>query len=244
MATSLLSACGISDSIKFIFVKENSDIDASFLISSLIGQRIKQINSGVVLICAHQTLKYYTLNGMKLGYNLSMAITKNNVKVVEPMNETFKNNLDDYSLSTLQDQLNEYLEELLRDNKSQITIILDNLQYFHNNVTDDKVLINFAHILSKLTRKHKNLSVILKMNLSDLFETVTNIIEDLADLSLNVEPLKSGNFKDVDGKILVKKFSNPSENSWDPVESESNILYKINDRNIKVFAPGEFGLKV
>lgn len=245
MATSLLSACGINEVIKFIFIKENCDVDASFLITSLIGQRIRQQNAAIVLVCAHQSLNYYNLTGMKLGYNLSMAVSKNNVKVIEPMNEIFTNNLDHYSLQQLSNKLSEHIKELLDENKSQITIILDDLQFFHTyESSSDNNLIKFANHLENLIEKHPNVSLILKMNLSNLYEIVANNIEDMADICLTVDPLKSGHFKEVDGKINVQKYNKKVENSWNFKETQRNLLYKINDRNIKVFAPGEFGLKL
>lgn len=244
MATSLLSACGISDPIKFIFIKENCDVDASFLITSLIGQRIRQQNSAIILICAHQSFSYYNLTGMKLGYNLNMAMSKNSVRVIEPMQEMYANNSNQYGFQQLSDKLNEYLKELQDQNKSNVTIILDDVQFFHTCESSyDSGLIKFANNLEQLVINQPNVSIIMKMNLSDLYDVVGNNIEDLADICLTVDPLKSGHFKEVDGKISVQKFNTKSDSSWNRKESERSLLYKINDRNIKIYAPGEFGLK-
>lgn len=233
----LVSACGFTEPRKFIVIKEARDIDGSFLISALIGQRLRQQSAGIVLVCCQQTLKYYDTCGKKLGYNLTMSVSKKCLHVIEALKEcsTLSGNV---LMERITETINERLKMLDDDGKKNVTIIIDDFTFFTNFGCTEKDLINAAIKLHDLTQQG-GISVALKIGLSDLHPNVTNNIEDFADVVLSVERLKSGDFWDVDGKLNIRKMSELST-----VESERSLLYFVGDHNVKLSAPGEFGLKV
>lgn len=237
----LVSACGFTEPRKFIVISETCDIDGSFLISSLIGQRLRQQGAGLVLVSCQQTLKYYETCGRKLGSNLSMSIDKKCFHVVEALGEmvTLGRNV---LMERLIDGISEKLKLLEEDKKQNLTIIIDDLTFFTNLGCTETDLIKAAMKLHKMTQQRDGLSVVLKIGLSDLYTHLTNNVEDLADVLLTVERLKSGDFWDVDGKLLIKKFKKQGE--MRAVESERSLLYFIGDHNVKLSAPGEFGFKI
>lgn len=236
----LVSACGFTEPRKLILMKESRDIDGSFLISSLIGQRLRQQSVGIVLVCCHQTLKYYDTCGKKLGYNLTMSVAKKCLHAIEPLKDMLALTGDALIARLLEDICDRV--KLLRDErKKNVTIMIDDLALFTNLGCSEKQLIKLGLKLHAMTQEGE-LSVAIKIGLSDLHEHLTNNIEDCADVVLSVEKLKSGDFWDVDGKLTIRKAGLPGEAHGK--ESERSLLYFIGDHNVKLTAPGEFGLKV
>lgn len=237
----LVSACGFTEPRKFIIIKENHDIEGSFLISSLIGQRLRQQNAGIVLVCCHQTFKYYDTCGKKLGYNLSMSVGKNVLQIIEPLREMAT--LDGVELmDRVYNEISEKLTILEKEGKNSITVVIDDLSLFTNFGCSESDLIKIGIRLHQLTKQKDGLSIVLKIGLSDIHQHLSNNIEDFADVALTIERLKSGDFWDVDGKLTIKKTN--LQGDVPKVENERSLLYFIADHNVKLTAPGEFGLKM
>lgn len=236
----MVSACGFTEPRKFIVIKESNDIDGSFLISSLIGQRLRQQHAGIVLVCCQQTLKYYDTCGKKLGYNITMSVNKKCLHAIEPLREmvTLKN-------SALMDRLladvSEKIKALESDGRKNITVIIDDFSFFTNLGCTENDLVKAGMELYNLTQEKVSISVALKIGLSDLHQHLTNNLEDFADVDLTIERLKSGDFWDVDGKLTIRKMNHQRETPA-ATESERSLLYFIGDHNVKLTAPGDFFL--
>lgn len=237
----LVSACGFTEPKKFIVIKESRDIDGSFLISALIGQRLRQQSAGLVLVCCHQTLKYYDTCGKKLGYNLTMSASKKSLLVIEPLKEMVTLSCG-VMMERLLDTIGEKLKAFEEDRKKNVTIIIDDFSFFTNLGVTEKDLIKAGLKLHDWAQRKDGLSVVLKIGLSDLHQHLSCNLEDYADVDLTIERLKSGDFWDVDGKLFIKKINQQAEMSY--VESERSLLYFIADHNVKLSAPGEFGFKM
>jgi Elongation complex protein 6 len=237
----LVSACGFTEPRKFIVIKENHDIEGSFLINSLIGQRLRQQSSGIVLVCCHQTFKYYESCGKKLGYNLSMSVSKNVLQVIEPLRD-MTNLTADVLMDRVFKEINEKLSNLTSDGKKSVTVIIDDLSFFTNMGCSESDLITTGIRLNQLAQQTNGLSIVLKIGLSDLNQHLSNNIEDFSDVTLTVEKLKSGDFWDVDGKLTIKKTN--LQGDVPVMENERSLLYFIADHNVKLTVPGEFGLKM
>lgn len=239
----LVSACGFTEPRKFIIVNENADVDGSFLMSSVIGQRLRQSSSGLVLVCCCQSLKFYEACGRKLGYNLTMSLSKKNLLVVELLREVLSSSKNvNEILDHLFKEICEKVETLRSSGTKNISIIVDDLTFFTNLACTEKHLILFSTKLHDFVVTHEDVSLIMKLSLADLHQHLINNLQDLSDVSITVEKLKSGDFWDVDGKLIIKKMRN--ENGILIVESERNLLFHVGDHNVKLIAPGEFGLKI
>lgn len=237
----LVSACGFTEPRKFIIVNENADVDGSFVITSLIGQRLRQQSAGIVLVCCCQSLKFYEACGRKLGFNLSMSVSKKSLLVVEPLRDVI-NSDPTHVLDHLYEEIHEKVEILKSNGMKNISIIIDDLTFFTTLTCTEKQLITFGMKLHDLANVHDKSSLIIKIGLADLHQHLTNNLEDFADVSITIEKLRSGNFWDVDGKLVIKKMK--SEDGILLIESERNLLYHVGDHNVKLMAPGEFGLKI
>lgn len=237
----LVSACGFTEPRKFIILNENADVDGSFVISSLIGQRLRLQNSGIVLVCCCQSFKYYEACGKKLGFNLSMSVNKKSLLPLEPLRDVI-NFSPTHILDHLYEEICEKITFMKNSGTKNMSIIIDDLTFFTNLTCTEKQIISFGLKLHELATAHEQLSLIIKIGLADLHQYLTNNLEDFADVSITIEKLKSGDFRDVDGKLKIKKVK--SEDGISTIESERNLLYYIGDHNVKLLAPGEIGLKI
>lgn len=237
----LVSACGFTEPRKFITVNENADVDGSFLISSVIGQRLRQPSSGLVLVCCCQSLKFYEACGRKLGYNLTMSVSKKSLHAVEILRDVISSNGNEI-LDHLFGEILEKVTTLRSNGTKSISIIVDDLTFFTNLTCTEKHLILFGTKLHDFAMTHDDVSIIMKFGLADLHQHLINNLQDLSDVSITVEKLKSGDFWDVDGKLIIKKMRN--KNGMLTIENERNLLYHVGDHNVKLIAPGEFGLKI
>lgn len=239
----LISACGFTEPRKFVIINENCDTDGSFLISSLIGQRLRQQSSAIVLICCHQSLKFYETCGKKLGYNLIMSLNKKSLVVIEKLRDVpLMTSNSDELLEQLYAEINSHVNTFKTNGIKNISVIIDDLTFFTNLGCTEKDLIKISMKLHKLAKEYNELSVILKVGLADLHQYLINNVEDLSDVTITVEKLKSGDFWDVDGRLKIKKIK--CENGIYMTESERNVLYYVGDHNVKIIAPGEHGLKI
>lgn len=237
----LVSACGFNEQRKFTIINENSDTDGTFLISSLIGQRLKQQGSVVLLLCFHQSYKYYEACGKKLGYNLSMSVMKKSLILIESLRDlTTNTKLSDHTLDILYENIMKKLNDIKENGAKNITLIFDDFMFLTNLGSSESDILKMIMRLYEY-KQNNELSIIFKFGLADLHKRLTNILDELADVSISVEKLSSGNFWDVDGRLSIKKTK--CENGFYSIESEKTFLYHIGDHNIKLLAPGEFGLK-
>ena len=239
MATQILQNCLLSGSEQpnFVLVKQNDGVDGSFLISCILGQRLKLKDQNVIFLTSNHNFNHYHMAGQRLGYNLTMQRDANILKVID-LNEIAFKNEGFPTTNEIYDKITSLVNEL--GHEKPVSIVIDDISSFVLfNGTSSKDLISFCEKISQL-----KCSTLIKLNTSDLYEYVGNNLEDLADLQLDFVRLKSGNFKEVDGKINIITRNNGATFLEDFKRTERTILYKVNERNVRVFMPGELGLKI
>lgn len=243
MSTSVLLACELNGPKlpQFALIQENSGADGSFLIASMIGHCLKYQTNGVVLVCLHHISQHYTSAAARLGTNMSAAREKGRITVFEPLADIGKNALtskyvmeakDKMSDSLLQD-IKEAAEQQLTD-KENVTIIIDDVTQLLDFGCTANLVRQFCHKLISLATER--ISIVLKINNSNLYDDFVKSLEDYANASYLITKMKSGDFHEVDGKIIFKKrieFKHTSK----------TVLYKVTDKNIKIFQPGEIGVR-
>lgn len=245
MSGSLLLTCCLNEQQlpRFVFLREDNGVDGSFLISSILGQRLKQQDTGTVLLCLQHSFQHYSSAGIRLGYNLNVNRDKGALIALEPLLDLAENlfksnylsNSDEEILQSLWQQIEQSVVRLM-ETKHSITLIVDNLSCLIDFGIDEYRIIELCQRLSRFNTER--LSVVVKINTCQLFEDICNNLEDLAEVEIKIEKLKSGNFREVDGRIVCL---NRNANGYD--KTEKTVLYKVNDRNVRVFAPGEVGVK-
>ena len=76
MTAQLLMTCGLTDKRlpALVLIRESTDTDGSFLISSILGQQLKASpQSKIVLVSVHHSYAHYQSVGMRVGYNLTQV---------------------------------------------------------------------------------------------------------------------------------------------------------------------------
>ncbi|XP_073818630.1 elongator complex protein 6 [Musca autumnalis] len=252
MAASVLFACGLNEQKlpSFIHISEESNVDGSFLISSILGQRLRISNAGTLLVCLQHNYQHYFNAGMRLGYNCNIFLGKT-LGIIDPSNDMAKDFLSckwlsrEHKLSDL--LLNDIREQLTTGTtftaRIHNTVIIDNLSILYNLGASKEDIQQLCHGLVALTREFPNLSIITKMSNSDLYTLDDNNVSKLGSVHIQVIKLKSGVFREVDGKLLIKRSQDEEDNCFESNYTTKEVLYKVNDRNVKIFNPGEIGLK-
>lgn len=246
MSTSVLLACELNEQKlpPFVLIQEKSGADASFLVASLIGNCLKYQQNGVNLLCLHHLSQHYTSAAARLGFNISMARDKGRLVIAEPLADIGQNFLSSIFLSESRDDLLDRLwvwcvattedaEKQLND-KGNVTVVIDNVGTLVDLGCSKNEVLKFCHSLIGLA--NDRISIVLKINTSDLYEDFVSSLEDYANSNYLITKMTSGEFHEVDGKIIYKKRS-------DFRHISKTILYKVGDRNIKIFQPGEVGVR-
>lgn len=248
MATSVLLACGLNEQQlpKFTFLREDTDVDGSFLVTCIVGQRLKIQSSGTILVCLHHTKEHYSNAGIRLGFNLNSAIDKGNLVVIEPLSDLAEHLFDSPYLSASQENILNYMWSTidvqinaLLAKKTSLTLVIDDISALVNIGATENLVVRFCRRLLQLTDGIRNLSICVKLNTSPLYEYLANNLEDMADTEIQIVKLKSGNFKEVDGKLISIK-----RDAITTLPILKSMLFKVNERNVKIFAPGEVGIKI
>ncbi|XP_067616938.1 reticulocyte-binding protein homolog 2a [Eurosta solidaginis] len=212
MAASVLFACGLNEQKlpAFVHISEESNVDGSFLISSILGQRLRISNAGTVLVCLQHNYQHYFHAGMRLGYNANIFNGKT-LHVVDPLTEMARNGI---TCKWLRDErlLTNTLLEAIRNHintnvaqRNSITVLIDNLAILLNLGATKEDIIWLCHDLAELPKQYENLTVITKMSNCDLYEPLDNNVAKLGTLRIRAAQLKSGVSRDVDGKLLIER---------------------------------------
>lgn len=244
MSTSVLLACDLNEHKvpRCVLIQENSGADASFLVVSLIGSCLKQQQNGVVLVCLHHIGQHYISAAARLGVNIGAARDKDRIVFLEPLADIGQNFLtsqyvcqpEDTVFTSLFDTIKENAEQQLAT-KQSVTIVIDNVAMLIDLGYQMDSVRRFCHRLIHMG--DERVSIVLKINTCNLYANLIRSIEDYADADYHVAKMKSGEFHEVDGKIIYKKRGDNLKHTI------KTILFKVGDKNIKIFQPGEIGVR-
>jgi len=244
MARSVILACNLNELPDFMFIRQQSDVDGSFLINCILGSTFLTPNKGAILVCLHHTFEHYVNAGKRLNFNLNDIRGKGTLLIIDAIrdmaNELYKS--DSYAIQPekmINDLLNDIeskVEKLLKE-KSSVTVILDDVSTLIYLKANENLITNLCRRLKKFTESlSPKVHIVIKLHNSNLFEVMANNISDLAESEIQVNKLPSGHSREVDGRLIVKKYSSEGEGKV--------VLYKVNERNIIVMQPGEAGLNI
>lgn len=248
MAASLLLACDLNEQKlpSLVLLREESGVDGSFLITSLLGQRLKVQGAATVLVCLQHPAQHYASAGMRLGFNTNAARDRGSLVLVEPLRDISEKLFESkYAaeekgaiLEALYDEIAGQVQRLQDQNKHNCTVAIDNVAALVDLGCCENAVLRFCSKLVEFASQ-RSAAVVLKLNVCDLYELISRNLEDASERDIQIVRLKSGSFKEVDGKVICRK---RATNGYDTIEK--SFLYKINDRNIKIFQPGEVGVKL
>lgn len=227
-------SCGLTERRlpAFVLIRESTDTDGSFLISSILGQQLKASpQTKILLVGVHHSFNHYQNVGMRVGYNLNQVRDRGRLKVVDVLNLIHEDALpveDEQFVAAIFERILKELKDV--PEAEDCCILIDDISVLRTMSEDDHLVLRFVENLKRLQKTRSgHLSVVIKLNAYDIYPVVSSNLATRSEHTITIDKLKSGRFKDVDGRITVKK-SNSTE--------EKVVLYKVNDRNIKTFAKG------
>lgn len=244
MSTSVLLACELNEQKlpQFVLIRENSGADASFLVTCLVGSCLKYQQNGVVLVCLHHISQHYASAAARLQFNLSMAHDKGRLSLIEPLADVSQHFLSSKYLSEPKANLLDSLLENIKNDtkqqlqsKDQVTVIIDNVASLIDFGCPTHLILQFCHKLIHFAGDR--ISIVMKVNTSNLYADFIASLEDYANSDYLITKMKSGEFHEVDGKIIYKKRTDRFKHVL------KTVLYKVGDKNIKIFQPGEVGVR-
>lgn len=242
MARSVILGCNLNEPSNFTFIRQESDVDGSFLINCILGQTLASPQKSAILLCLHHTYDHYFNAGKRLNSNLNDARNKGSLHVIDVL-KRIGHDLLSYDALKVQPEkvVNELVEDIeakvnqLLEGKTSVTVILDDVHTLSHFRVNDNLILALCRRLKKFGESlASKLNVVVKLHNSNLYEFLANNISDLADSEIQVNKLTSGYSKEVDGRLVVKKHNG--------LDGEKTILYKVNERNIVIMQPGEPGL--
>lgn len=244
MAQSFLTSCGLGGQTLpsgLTLIRQHSAADGSFLIAVVLAHRLKVArDERILLIAAHQGYNHYSSACLKLAYNLGPARDSGQLQIIDISAEVTQNYPIYPDLNDVRLRIEMFLEQ-----SPQATVLIDDISIFLNYGHSETEIINLIESLTSLTNLQQ--SFIVKLNTADQFDWLCDTLADMAGVEVRLEQLTSGNFREVDGRFSVSQMLHVDSRGEDSImstrTSEKSLLYKVNDRSIKVFVPGEVGIK-
>lgn len=225
-------------------------MDGGFLISSILGQRLRTPHVVTTLVGLQHSSQHYVNAGMRLGYNLNLFFNKkffmiDALKLIQTKkwNAMFLSDMEAVCKKLIEDLRHHLVPTPANDSPgNSFTFIFDNLSILLNLGLSPEGLVRFCQELQTMAMENPGVTIVTKLGTSDVHPVLDNNIAKLADVHLRVIQLKSGAFREVDGKLSVVRDS--PDGCCGLMEQQKDILYKVNERNVKIFSPGEVGVKV
>ncbi|KFB46678.1 AGAP003075-PA-like protein [Anopheles sinensis] len=241
--------CGLalpSDQRRVSLVQERSGVDGGFLLVQLIASHLREDPQNAVLMFAsHHTAAHYIGAAQKLTFNARSYIESGKLQLVDVNAELYARcpKLEHTQLLTL-------LRNRVRDipDQSNTVVIVDDLSFYTimdpSAGAEDSVIDFVEELIDKSQPGIGH--VVLKVNAAECYERLCATLADRATISILLEPLPSGSFREVDGRMTVHEWRKAEHQSSSDLvlpKVRCNLLYKVGDRQVQTFVPGEFGIK-
>ncbi|XP_050081811.1 uncharacterized protein LOC126569053 isoform X2 [Anopheles aquasalis] len=232
---------------RITLVQERTDTDGSFLIATLLTNYLKlSPRNHVLLFATHQNASHYTSACQKLTFNTSAAIESGQLCIVDVLAQLYADCDGGNTPAPNGNRLLQSIIERLRAlSPTQDTlVIVDDLGFFANlHPTGEDEVIDFAEeLLCTVFQAVQH--IVLKVNISECYRRLCAYISDLAQVNITLEPLPSGNFREVDGRLTVYRLAGESDRDLVQLrEHHRTLLYKVCDRQIRTYLSGELGIK-
>lgn len=240
-----------------IFVEEHHKADANFIFHAITSHCMEK-NHIICHVLFHNTFGHFHNVGMKLGYNLK-KFQNTRIKVIEPLKLVIKNIQTDseseeklLDFSSSNNHLVRQLAQIIQNKcisiekesmDQKVYIIIDDLSHLFDLGLSMEDVWLFIRYLRTFVNEEPLLTLCIG---SHIYKTCDDnclpnlaavIIKQFADLVINVQPLETGFSKSASGKMIVhwNALNERHKFKW---PEEMIYLYKLLDREVKLFEPG------
>lgn len=241
----------------FLLVSGTAITSPSPLVTHLMTTSLAS-NQRVCLVLLHNTFGHYCNIGSKLGFNLKQLQEQGSLKVIEGLKlfcEIFTTGVSDsdgHPFSFIQNTHTYQLCNLYslikknvlpwKEAGQKVQIIVENVTSFLSlGVKTDEIVV-FAHYCRSLIRNPSatdsgSLVVITTADEGDDAATqVTDSLMHMASVHIALRGLQTGLAKEVHGDLRLKYFDSRTPTQCLP--STLHMQYKMEEKNMKLFAPG------
>jgi len=240
----------------FILLTETPNTSINGLISHFLSWALANEHP-VCLVALQHTWGHYCNVGNKMGINLRSHLEQDKIKVIEglkllselssdsnlddhPFNFILQGSETDNPLKNLYTNIKKLIEPWQREGKYFVLIIdnVTNLLSLGVNRTDIEIFVKYC---TKLTYTSSNTcsTLVAVTTYDDKDEDggiLTKSLSHNTIMKLSVEGLSTGSSRDVHGNFKLQVFDDKCRLSCLP--REQNYQYKMEDKNMKLFAPG------
>ncbi|XP_065214437.1 uncharacterized protein LOC135841420 [Planococcus citri] len=197
-----LQSHGLTDDISLTFIEEVHGSNASFIISSLICDALKN-DASVLFLTFHNPFQHYQQLCSKLGVNLNSPAYKSKIENISPLNSCIEENSSDESV--LQKISKETDDFFRKHREDKMYLIIDDISYvlMLSSFQDCSRFVRYYVYQRSL---YPNLKVVIcSHTVRDDKESVTiaNYIRSICKFIIKLTPLKSGLSSEVTGHMEI-----------------------------------------
>jgi len=229
MLKSIGDVLGDLENKNFVLLVDNTVGRTGLFNHHFIGYGIKN-NRKVVVLGLDQSFGHYHSVGLKLGLNLMKARDTGSFHHIDGSIKILNACLAIDPCLRSESGLQFLLYEVAQNLSEGVVLVLDNLTiltYLGFSIREINLFIQ------KLLLKIKDLGGLLVCTFSTNSSVeLVNYLTRLADIAVVLEDLKTGKSRDVSGHMTVKsRLQNGGHHCTD-------YQFRLEDRNVKIFAPG------
>ncbi|XP_017785009.1 PREDICTED: elongator complex protein 6 [Nicrophorus vespilloides] len=240
-ADRLLACLDVSEIDKFVLIEEHNLADSNFVLSHLMKQVLNNKKNKICFVMMHNTVGHYHNVGKRLGYDLLGKVKDGSIAIIEPMTAIFDelmkqsyglytNKVLDQMIIALETAIKSQMQTFKVEDGGHVHMIIDDLSHLFDIGIGFGKVVNFVSSINKFTHQ-KNFNVLINMHIGDENDhRISSALELIADIHIDVAPLKTGHSSDVTGVLTITKDGGGSENIYH---------YKALEREIRTFRPGE-----
>jgi len=217
-----LSSClGAAESSKVVTVAELAPDKAGFVLHHFISRSLKSGQKVVIVGLEHSFGHYHSI-GIKLGYNLLKLRESGQVLFYEGLKKILDMSLADSSMSCA--GLYQEISSLVSDNT---LLVIDQVSILTSLGMTIPSVLTFCHYL---VTSMPTCQLVIRLNQKG---KLLRLVQRLAGLNLTVAGLQTGQSRDVSGVLTVQSKGADVED-WD----KRTFQFRLEDKNVKIFAPG------
>lgn len=254
---SAVGGCGVTvEDGSFILISETAKTSANGLVTHFLASGVAN-NHPVCFVTLHQTWGHYCNIGNKLGLNLRQHSDLGNVKVIDGLkllSEVLDEGVSDinhpfsflfsvceYPLRNFYNQIKKTVQPWKEDGK-YFLIIIENINSVLNmgvKTKDVEIFIHYCRNLIGDCSNEKSGSLVVVTTADENDEDASHVTKSLAHLALihlSSQGLSTGLSREVHGDLKITTFDR-----YNPHQCLPNIhqfQYKMEEKNMKLFAPG------
>jgi len=233
MFSQLSSCLGSAEGSKVVTIDESPADKAGFLLHHFISRWLKNGHK-VLIVGVEQSFGHYHSVGIKLGYNLLKLKESGQVVFYEGLKkildlsfaESSHLQVDEPNLNSLK-CLYQEIFSLVTDNT---LVVIDQVSILSCMGFTPHSIYAFCHYLVDMMDNLNACQLLLRVNMAGDSVQLVKLLQQLGELNLSVAGLVTGQSRDVSGVLTMQDRKGGGVNR--------TFQFRVEDKNVRIFAPG------